>query len=148
MYLELTLSMLYTKSAAARILGNLAIEVERVDLVRGVVLVVYRTKHGRCSTFISPKKFKQDFVDIRREAGRTLPSVQINSSLYRVKSSDQGASYEVRLTDSGVACQCRDYREQIKSFGHGCCKHGYAVLQNWLGVSSLRDYLLSQKIAS
>lgn len=140
--------MLFTKEAAKRILGHSVKRVERVELMKnGAVLVVYLTAKGRCSTFVSRKKFMTDFVEVRREDARSLLSHAIGEGMYAV-SSLRGGAYTVVTTSTAVRCSCKDYERQIHEFGRGCCKHGYHVLKNWFGLDSLKDYLTRQHKAA
>lgn len=140
--------MLFSKSAALRILPQ-AKTIEEVRPVRGVILVCYTTRHGRCATFVSRKAFANDFVEVRKTASEGLVSVKVDDTTFRVASSKAGRDYIVRVWPNAIACYCSDYEEQKRQFGKGVCKHGYHVLNHWLGYGSLGDYLKRvQAIAS
>lgn len=133
--------MLYTKAAALRILEG-AIAVESVQLLKHCVQATYQTQRGRCSTFLSRAAFKADFVETRRAAGRSLSSRQLEPTRYLV-STPNGENHVVSLKGDRLHCDCRDYWRQLQTFRRGCCKHGYHVLETWLGLSSLAEYVES-----
>jgi hypothetical protein len=141
--------MLYTKSAALRILSQLAIKIESVQLIRNTVQVTYRTQHGRCSTFLSKRVFKRDFVEFRKANAQsiTITRTAEHSTIYTAWNVGQKTVYQVTLSPQSIQCECEDYRQQVEAFKIGCCKHGYALL-NTIGYSNLNEYLNSQVIAA
>lgn len=131
--------------AAARIIkfmiGDLLKAIRSVKRIsKNVIQVTYVTVHGVCSTFISLKKFKQDFVNFRKNNSRKLKVVKESNTSFKVINPEKQTQYNVIPYSTGVDCDCQDYHNQIVEFGRGCCKHGYATLQ-FLGFSSLQEYI-------
>ncbi|AFY74768.1 hypothetical protein Syn7502_02831 [Synechococcus sp. PCC 7502] len=134
-------SILYSVSAVRRLLGlgdRIAVKIQEF----GWVIWVWVS--GKRPTFISKKAFKQHFVDKRRAAARGLVVTRnaYQSCSYSVRNESKDSVYKVVLGVNAIACECDDYRNQTEFFGHGVCKHGYAVLAQ-IGYSSLKDYLKS-----
>jgi hypothetical protein len=135
------LALIYTDSAALEILEGIALEVTQIKPLRRKAVVSYKTRYGKGATFISSRKFAQNFVDRRRSAAKGLKVDEITYEMYRVNNPEGDRSYVVQLLSSGaVQCECHDYRNQVDRLGEGCCKHAYAVVCGWFGFSSLRDY--------
>ncbi|BAS55369.1 hypothetical protein NIES2135_53460 [Leptolyngbya boryana NIES-2135] len=120
---------MFTKSAAKRILASLATKIEAVRELKNVVQVTYRTRKGRCSTFISKKAFERDFVEFRKAGAKSLivETVKFQSGVFNVYNTEKKSQYVV---NTQFACTCEDYQQHQKP-----CKHVYAVL----GVGSLAD---------
>ena len=144
-------SILYSKSAAARLMGV------AVDSIKGFAVwakVAWVWVKGSRPKFMSLKAFKQHFVDHRKEAAKDLiPQYSSMINAYMVKNPRKDSQYICTPTERkdlagnwhfGIECACDDYKNQISFFGHGACKHGYAVL-SVLGFDSLRDWTKAQE---
>jgi len=132
-------SILYSVSAVRRLLGL----GDRIMVkIREFGWVVWVWIQGKRPTFISKKAFKQHFVDRRKAEAKGLVITQniFESCSYAVRNEVRNSVYKVNLRDDAIACECDDYKNQVAFFGRGCCKHGYAVL-NQIGFNSLKDYL-------
>lgn len=138
--------LLFSKSAAARILGCSVQRVKRLEVWATVIFVVVE---GRKPTFISPKAFKRDFAEFRHRGAQTLEH-SITPHLYNpqkftVRSLTQPDHYFyiVSTENGGVECTCADFRQQREVFGDHpkACKHTLAVLRFHLGFESLAAYL-------
>jgi hypothetical protein len=68
-------TLIFTKAAALRILqaqGIPAKQVEAIRVFKGSIQATYRTKNGRCSTFLSKTAFFNDFVSFRYAGAQTV----------------------------------------------------------------------------
>jgi SWIM zinc finger len=132
-----TKEMLFTKAAASRIAGNVMPHQVNVEVWNNVAVV---SAKGQRPKFVSKKSFYQDFVDTRKEASTNLNLWQTSLTRYTVHNPENGNRYEVTLkSDRTIECECKDYQNQRRSLGKGCCKHIYRVLFE-LGYDSLKDY--------
>ena len=143
--------MLINKAAARRILTSDGLDITKIislqihNSAQTTVRVIYRVRHvGPCSTLISRERFIDDFIRVRREAGRLLAEhadrlVQVSQGTYSCWGS-AGDHYTIVLGRDGVFCDCQDFTSQMMAHGKGCCKHGYAVLMRG-GYGSLQAYL-------
>jgi hypothetical protein len=140
--------MLYTKTAAARILKLQGITAKVVSMtqVDSVFSVVYtiKGKRGRCCTFISKKQFKAEFARFRMESSE---SVLLKQDLDSADWIAMGRE-EYRITpheSNGYTCECADFFQQVEAgLPRQCCKHIYAVLSLAVPFGqhvSLSDYL-------
>jgi hypothetical protein len=133
--------LVYTVSAARRILGEFLAPIQVVKFWRSVWVWV----KGRRPRFMSKAAFKNEFVRFRSFAAKTISVTKnlFDSSKFSVRSQSRDRLYELEATNNSITCTCRDFRDQIDAFGRGVCKHGYAVL-GVLGFSNLRDYIDSK----
>ena len=131
-----TKEMLFTKSAASRITGNTMPHQVNIEVWDKVAVV---SAKGQRPKFVSKKDFYQDFVDTRKDAAIDLNIWQTSSSRYTVHNPENGNRYEVTLKSKSIECECKDYQNQKRSLGKGCCKHVYRVLFE-LGFTSLREF--------
>jgi hypothetical protein len=131
--------MIYTKSNAARTLGQLY---NRVQWMQEFWKVINVCVKGCRPVFVSKKAFRQAFVDFRKESAKTVQvkRLGVDSAYFQAKGQEE--IYDLALTATGVTCTCVDYQNQVQYIpgGKQCCKHGYAVL-NRLGLNSLQAYL-------
>jgi hypothetical protein len=131
--------MIYTKSNAARTLGQLY---NRVQWVQEFWKVINVCVKGCRPVFVSKKAFRQAFVDFRKESAKTVQvkRLGVDSAYFQAKGQEE--IYDLALTATGVTCTCVDYQNQVQYIpgGKHCCKHGYAVLSR-LGFGSLQAYL-------
>ncbi len=132
-------NLIYSYSSTARILGIEKEQIEKIDVWQKVVWVKV---FGKRAKLISKRDFKQHFVEWRKSKSKSLQVTKHlhNDKGYTVRNPYKDTYYYVFLKDSGLTCQCEDFKNQIKFLGKGCCKHCYRVLSH-LGYSSLRDYL-------
>lgn len=130
-------NFVYSKAAAARILGIDAYEITRFEVWAYVCFVHVR---GHRPTFISKKAFRQHFVEWRKEQAKTLCVSRIADNHYRVVNPKKSTVYSVWLFQEGLDCECEDYRNQVLILGKACCKHCYTVLE-WLKFESLTEYV-------
>jgi hypothetical protein len=138
--------LIYTHAAALEALQGIALEISYVRPMKRKAVVVYRTAHGQCATFVSSKKFGAIFAASRKAGAEGLDISEITYEKYRVTNSSTKSSYLVELLPSGaVFCECPDHARQVALLGEGCCKHCYAIVHRWLGFASLRAYQVSKK---
>lgn len=135
-------NIIYSKSAAARILG---IFYPQHIVVKEFKASVWVWVRGYKPQFMSKTVFRDHFVQRRQEASKAL---KVSEQLFRprcytVTNPTKCTSYEVKAFNHGVKCECDDYHNQIEFLGKGVCKHGYAVLAH-LGYDSLSNYLADQ----
>jgi hypothetical protein len=136
-------NILYSSSAIARILNVAASAVVKFDVFAKVIWVYIK---GQRPKFLSKRLFTQHFVDRRKAEARGLTVTRhaLDRSRFTVRNESKGTLYQVLTTSSGLICECEDYQNQLRFFGRGCCKHGYAVLTQ-LGYTDLRSYLAAQQ---
>ena len=131
--------MIYTKSNAARTLGQLIGQIQWVQEFWKVINVCVK---GCRPVFVSKKAFKQAFVEFRKESAKTVQvkRLGVDSAYFQAKGQEE--IYDLAMTATGITCTCVDYQNQVQYIpgAKHCCKHGYAVL-NRLGLNSLQDYL-------
>jgi len=135
--------LLYSRSAAARILGVPIERIRRVEVWAFIVLVVPHKGFGLRPRFISKKTFRTHFVEFRKEAARGLLVVSQHGAEFQVLNPENNNLYKVVAGGNSIKCTCEDYRNQIQFLGKACCKHAYRVLFH-LGFKSLSDYVKSQ----
>ena len=137
-----TRSNLVYSAAALRRMWGLAYRRLSDIQVREWWRVVWVWVPGHRPTFVPKAEFKQHFVEWRRQAAQTLRVVAWidDASRFTVHNDAKGSSYVVEVSDTEIACTCEDYNHQVNAWSKGCCKHGYAVLQQ-LGFNSLSEYL-------
>lgn len=142
-------SLIFTKAAALRILqaqGIAAKQVEAIRVYKGAVQVTYRTKNGRCSTFLSKTAFFNDFITFRQEGAKTCTVKRWGAGSYQnhyeCHSSQSEKIYTVKLIAGMAWCGCQDNLEQEKQLGSAKvgCKHLIATL-NHIGHTSLAEYI-------
>jgi hypothetical protein len=134
-------NILYSTSAIARLLNVAASAVVKFDVFAKVVWVYIKGQRPR---FLSKKLFTQHFVDRRKSEAQNLQTFKASMvGGYVVRNPQKDSQYIVTPTPTGIECACEDYRNQMRFFGRGCCKHGYAVLAQ-LGYTDLRSYLAAQ----
>ena len=143
-------SLFFTKAAAARILPY-ATKIEALRVLKGSIQVTYKTKNGRCSTFLSKKAFYQDFTTFRLEGAKTCTVVEwaawkydwTQNYRYDV-TSDSKKTYMVEISDitGNTYCDCADHDRQLEELGNAKvgCKHILATL-NQKGYGSLAEYI-------
>ena len=139
-------NFVYSKAAAARILGVKVLAIARFEVWYKVCFVVVR---GKRPTFISKKAFREHFVEWRIQQGRSLCVAQVNREHYRVVNPKKSTAYSVFVYEDGFDCECEDYKNQVIIFNNGkaCCKHAYGVLA-WLGYNRLSDYIAAHARAA
>jgi len=135
--------LLYSRAAAARILGVPVEQIRRVEVWPRVVLVVPHKGYGLRPRFVSQRVFKEHFVEFRREAARNLLVAAQSGAEFTVLNPSNGHQYKVVVGTASVKCECEDYKNQIHYLGRGCCKHCYRVLFH-LGFQTLKDYVNSK----
>jgi hypothetical protein len=142
--------LFFTKAAALRVLqaqGIAAKQVETLRVYKGAVQVTYRTKNGRCSTFLSKTAFYSDFISFRQEGAKTCTVKRWGAGSYQCRydvfSAKGEKIYVVELTAGLAMCGCPDYEEQRKQLGKAKvgCKHVLATLNHVGGYSSLAEYM-------
>jgi hypothetical protein len=132
-------NLIYSKSAAARILGMDTESIKALEIWQKVVLIkIYHQK----AQFISRKEFCQHFADWRKKESHALKATphQHNQELFNVDNPHKTTSYQVSLHVDELICNCQDWANQKELLSKACCKHCYSVL-NYLGYSSLKEYL-------
>lgn len=132
--------LLYTRTAVARALQTTLKRIRRVRVFWNAVWVWVQ---GQRPKFFSKKLFYAAFVAFRRagaENAEVRHVMEPGFEGYEVRCATSRDWHVVSPGTEEVWCDCPDYHRQIDTFGKGCCKHGYAVL-NLLGYSSLREYV-------
>ncbi len=131
--------LLYSKSAAARLLG---VNLEDILDLQVWGTGIWVNIEGQRPRILSKKAFKQHFVEWRKAAARPLlVTAQIfNPNTYTVRNETKASYYQVQLLPGQVNCTCGDFTNQQQVFNQACCKHLYATLQ-FCGYSSLTEYL-------
>ena len=135
--------LVYSRAAAARILGVPVEQIRRVEVWPRVVLVIPHRGFGLRPRFVSKQTFKVHFVEFRREAARNLLVVAQSGAEFTVLNPANSNQYQVVVGTSGIKCGCEDYHNQLRFLGRGCCKHCYRVLFH-LGFQTLKDYVNSK----
>lgn len=132
-------SLLFSKSAIARMEGIEPKDVLRLEMWANCIFVVIR---GRRPRFYSKTAFKIHFVEWRRAAARALTATKnvFNPLVYYVRNESKGTGYKVQTFVGGAFCECEDFKNQSQFFGKACCKHIYSVLFQ-LGHNSLTEYI-------
>jgi hypothetical protein len=137
--------LFFTKAAASRLLP-FATKIEAVRVFRGSIQVTYRTKHSRCSTFLSKTAFYQDFIAFRQEGAKSVRVKRWGAGSYtnhyECFSSKSERIYTVKLLAGLAMCSCEDYQRQHQELGKAKtgCKHVIAVAHH-LGYGSLQEYM-------
>lgn len=131
-------NLVYSRSAAARLMGVAVNQVGRIQQFAFVVWVWIRGKRPR---FISKRSFLQHFAQWRQRQANTLKAKRWPQlpSWWTVTNPNKQSRYPVVLGEKGPVCRCEDYKNQQQFLGRGVCKHGYAVLSA-LGFKSLAAY--------
>lgn len=132
--------MIYTKAAAARILGISPSSIIKLTPARGSYAVSYKTgRNKKGCTFIGKKAFRQEFADFRRAGAAKVEVYSHDGTWIATGSTDD---YEVDLfTEPQPVCGCQDFHNQVEAgLPRQCCKHIYAVL-NVFGHQSLSDWI-------
>jgi hypothetical protein len=123
-----TMSHLYSKATALRILLGIATRIERVREFRNCIQVTYRVYGGgRCSTFLSKKAFIVVNLDIRVHASALVEVVEmVSDDEFIVRSQKTDSYYVVRpyKVDARSRCECGDCHWRGAN-----CKHQIAVKQ-------------------
>lgn len=133
-------NILYSVSSTRRILGISCPETKvRIQVWKKVVWVHIQ---GSSPTFISKSVFKTHFVEWRQSQSKSIAVARHAQSEKAMAAFNpaKGTSYVVQPLPCELICGCEDFWNQVKFFGTGCCKHGYAVL-NHLGYKSLAQYI-------
>jgi hypothetical protein len=144
--------LFFTKAAAARFLP-FATKIETLRVFKGAVQVTYRTKNGRCSTFLSKTAFYQDFTAFRQEGAQTCTVKRWGAGSYQCRyevfSGKSEKIYSVELSAGITMCSCPDWEKQRTELGKTAvgCKHILAAVIGTLGHSSLTNYLECQQAA-
>ena len=134
-------NFVFSKAAAARILGVPVHHITKIEWWRSVCWVVVK---GKSPTFISYQAFKQHFVDRRKEASKLLQISQewgVSGGFYRVVNPKKGTAYTVCCWQGSIDCECEDYKNQVMFLNKACCKHCYGVIQQVFHLDSLADYV-------
>jgi hypothetical protein len=108
--------------------------------------VVWIHIEGRRPTIVSKKLFFNAFVATRKAAsqGAKVEKLPLAGGV-RVTCEGSQDPHFVKTTQKALVCDCQDYRNQVQTFGRGCCKHGYAYLAT-LGFKSLSDFVITQEL--
>ncbi len=131
--------LLYSTSAAARILGINYQDIQKLDVTHDGILVKVI---GKRLMIISKDIFKQHFVDWRKSRTDELIAVQDTKipSAWDVYNPEKQTWHRVHCHADKITCTCGDWDNQKRLLPMACCKHTYKVLEI-LGFGSLRDYL-------
>jgi hypothetical protein len=134
--------ILYNLSNASRALGVALKSIKKLAVWWKVVWVYVEGQRPR---IVSKKLFFQAFIAARKAAaqGAKVEPLPLVGGV-RVTSKNSNQSHFLKTTQKALICDCQDYQSQVKTFGKGCCKHGYAYLST-LGFKSLSDYVFVQQ---
>ena len=155
----------YTHKRTEIILAGKGIKarVTKINIVRpsgkfyNCVHVIYQTKFGICSMFISCREYLQRAIANRKEkASEYVVTQRSNPAQWNVTNGSDltAAGYLVITTPDLVTCNCKDFQEMPEYLqfhpylwqqimkGNRICKHCIAVLSH-LGFGSLNEYLKS-----
>lgn len=141
--------MIFSKAAAQRIL-SFATKIEAIRVFRGTIQITYKTKNGRCSTFLSKQAFYADFIAFRKQGALGClvkpPMAGCYTTDYEVRSNLKDGIYTVRVQGTHAWCSCPDYKKQDQELGKAMtgCKHLLATLSH-LGYGSLADFVSTRK---
>jgi len=135
--------LVYSRAAAARILGVPVEQIRRVEVWPFVVLVIPHRGFGLRPRFVSKQTFRTHFVEFRRQSAKDLLVITQRGSEFTVLNPANSNQYTVTVGTSSIKCTCEDYHNQLRFLGRGCCKHCYRVLFH-LGFSRLSDYVNSK----
>ena len=135
--------LVYSRAAAARILGVPVEQIRRVEVWPFVVLVIPHRGFGLRPRFVSKRVFKENFVEFRRQSAKDLLVIAQRGSEFTVLNPANSNQYTVTVGTSSIKCTCEDYHNQLRFLGRGCCKHCYRVLFH-LGFQTLKDYVNSK----
>jgi len=140
---------IYTLAAASRITGIPTTKIARLEVWPKVVLVVFHKGHGLRPRFVSKNKFKEDFVEFRKQGSLscvvTHAAVDGCNGIYAVRGS--GDPRLVTVHNGRIYCDCPDYSQISQSLPQGrqgACKHIYAVLR-FHAISSLAEFVREQQ---
>jgi SWIM zinc finger len=128
---------IYNHAAVARMLGVAIGLVVKVEKWFNCVFVVVK---GRRPRFWKKSAFTNHFANWRRKQAEDLKVLRIDRNRFQITNSLKGSIYYVDLHPEGISCNCEDFKNQVNIFKKGCCKHGYAAL-NQLGFSKLSEYI-------
>ena len=132
---------IFTKRAAERIIyGTNNYCVSDIYVDEGADKVVVQIAKSTRLIVLGAQDFLDDFICIRRKKAEKLEIKQKTEHGYLVYNPENNNQYEVVTSVNALACQCKDYDNQVKALNKGCCKHGYKVL-NHLGFKKLKDYI-------
>lgn len=139
--------MIFSLASVSRIANVPTHLIDRFEIWEKVVFVVFQKGHRLSPQFLSKKEFFTSFVDARKAKSRSIVITKnaFNEGLYTARNTTNGHTYQLTCTDNNIACQCKDYKDQIDLMGRGCCKHGYALL-NLLGFTSLIEWQTIEKL--
>ena len=132
--------MIYTKSNAARTLGQVYSRIQWVQEFWRVINVYVK---GCSPKFVSKAAFKRAFVELRKESATSVRVKRLGADSRHFQALGKEEIYDLTLESNAVTCTCQDYTNQVQYLNPTslkCCKHGYAVL-NLLGFSSLSAYV-------
>ena len=135
--------LVYSRAAAARILGVPVEQIRRVEVWPFVVLVIPQRGFGLRPRFVSKQTFRTHFVEFRRQSAKDLLVITQRGSEFTVLNPANSNQYTVTVGTSSIKCTCEDYHNQLRFLGRGCCKHCYRVLFH-LGFQTLKDYVNSK----
>ena len=135
--------LVYSRAAAARILGVPVEQIRRVEVWPFVVLVIPHRGFGLRPRFVSKQTFRTHFVEFRRQSAKDLLVITQRGSEFTVLNPANSNQYTVTVGTSSIKCTCEDYHNQLRFLGRGCCKHCYRVLFH-LGFQTLKDYVNSK----
>lgn len=128
--------LLHNKSAAQRILKDLAKKVVEIKEVKRSIFVKYQTHSGKIGcTFVARQKFLDEFNRYRNDAAQGCKVVVHSLREQALVSDPQSKSKDVHFATLET-CTCADHKFQIEAWGKAQCKHQRA-LAFALGYSSV-----------
>jgi SWIM zinc finger len=99
--------------------------------------IVIGLKVNVCVTFIKEDWLKHAFVELRKLGAKNVSLNKVSTFTYFANSGDE--IHVVKIEGKKIGCNCEDMKYQLNTFGKGCCKHSYAIL-NLLGYNSLKQF--------
>lgn len=110
--------LVYSRSAAARVLRCSPWQIHRLEVWATVVFVVFQPGMGRRPRFVSKRSFTSDFARSRQERARSLTATPwaSDSSKFTVSNDHSSSSkakagvshYTVAVHPDRLVCECRD----------------------------------------
>lgn len=131
--------LLTPKSTTAKLLQLPIKEIKDTMLCSGSMVAVVTELSVY---FVALSRYKEYFVESRkRRASQVIIDFANNKTV--AYNRENGNNYQLIKETNAIYCECEDYKNQRAAFNTGCCKHGYALL-NQLGFNSLAEYVADQ----
>jgi hypothetical protein len=127
--------LLVNKYQSAKLIGISHKDITGTEINGNVVTVT--TSYG--VEVLDLNQYKQVFVSNRKQRLEEINIDGKKGKTFAVNPKKQSV-YQLTPVSTAIHCECVDYQNQVKAFGKGCCKHGYALLNSY-GMTSLNELL-------